>query len=62
MDKKNILDLKGFSYVVDSEQIKAYRSWPMERRLRWLFLGNRMRHQLDPGTKAIQDEFRQAKR
>jgi hypothetical protein len=53
--------LKGFSYDVSKEQIDEYRSWPIERRLRWLFLGNRLRKLLPKKTIEIQEAFRQGK-
>jgi len=49
---------RGFAYTVDPKQIDEYRKWPMERRLRWLLMGNRMRKLLPQETKALQDEFR----
>jgi len=52
---------KGFTYVVSREQIDEYRSWPVERRLKWLFLGNRLRRSLPQRTIEIQEDFRQGK-
>jgi hypothetical protein len=52
---------KGFSYHVSKEQIDEYRSWPIERRLRWLFLGNKLRKLLPKKTIEIQEAFRQGK-
>jgi len=52
---------KGFSYHVSEEQIDEYRSWPIERRLRWLFLGNKLRKLLPKKTIEIQEAFRQGK-
>jgi hypothetical protein len=52
---------KGFSYHVEQEKIDEYRSWPIERRLRWLFLGNKLRKLLPKKTIEIQEAFRQGK-
>ena len=54
-------EAKGFSYYVSQEQISDYRTWPLERRLKWLFLGNKMRKALSAKTIEIQDEFRSGK-
>ena len=52
---------KGFSYTVSQEQIYEYRRWPIERRLQWLFLANKMRESLPRKTIELQEAFRQAK-
>jgi hypothetical protein len=52
---------KGFSYYVSKEQIEEYRKWPMERRLKWLYFGNRLRKSLPPKIIEIQEAFRQGK-
>jgi len=52
---------KGFTYFVSQEQIDEYRSWPIERRLQWLFLANKMRKHLPKKTIEIQEAFRQGK-
>jgi len=52
---------KGFSYFVNDEQLKEYSSWPMERRLQWLLMGNKLRKLLPKKTIEIQDLFRQGK-
>jgi len=52
---------KGFSYILTKEQIDEYRSWPVERRLRWLFTANKMRRDLPKKTIEIQEAFRQGK-
>ena len=52
---------KGFSYFVKREQIERYRAWPVERRLKWLFYGNKLRKSLPTKTIAIQDAFRRGK-
>ncbi len=52
---------KGFSYFVSREQIEEYRKWPLERRLKWLFYGNKMRKLLPKKTIEIQEAFRQGK-
>lgn len=52
---------KGFEYVLTEEQIDEYRSWPIERRLQWLLLGNKLRKCLPAKTIEIQEAFRQGK-
>jgi len=52
---------KGFTYFVNDEQMKEYRAWPIERRLQWLFLGNKLRMLLPKKTIEIQEAFRQGK-
>ena len=52
---------KGFSYTVSREQIDEYRKWPLDRRLKWLLLGNKMRKCLPPKTIDLQEAFRQGK-
>ena len=45
----------------DKEQIEEYSSWPIERRLQWLFLANKMRRFLPRKTIELQEAFRQGK-
>jgi len=52
---------KGFTYTVSREQIDEYRTWPLERRLQWLFQANKMRKLLPQKTIEIQEAFRQGK-
>ena len=52
---------KGFSYSIERDQIERYRAWPVERRLKWLFYGNKLRKTLPAKTIAIQDAFRRGK-
>jgi len=52
---------KGFSYVLSREQIVEYRSWSLERRLKWLYIANKLRKELPPKTIEIQEAFRQGK-
>ncbi len=52
---------RGFSYYVDPDQIERYRHWPIERRLKWLFCGNKLRKSMPPNTVAIQEAFRKGK-
>ena len=52
---------KGFRYYVGKEQIREYSSWPMERRLQWLLMGNKLRKMLPKKTIEIQELFRQGK-
>jgi len=52
---------KGFSYILTKEQIDEYCSWPIERRLKWLFVANKMRRYLPKKTIEIQEAFREGK-
>ena len=52
---------KGFSYKLQPEIIEEYRRWPIERRLKWLLAGNRLRCKLPPKTIELQDAFREGK-
>ncbi len=52
---------KGFSYILTKDQIDEYSSWPVERRLKWLFIANKMRRYLPKKTIEIQEAFRQGK-
>lgn len=52
---------KGFAYFVSREQIEEYRKWPLERRLQWLFLANKMRRSLPAQTIRLQEAFRAGK-
>ena len=52
---------KGFTYTVSKEQIDEYRTWPLDRRLKWLFLANKMRKLLSKKTIEIQEAFREGK-
>jgi hypothetical protein len=52
---------RGFTYTVSWEQIDEYRTWPMDRRLKWLFQANKMRKLLPQKTIEIQETFRQGK-
>jgi len=52
---------KGYTYTVSREQIEEYRTWPLERRLKWLFYANKMRRLLPKKTIEIQEAFRQGK-
>ena len=52
---------KGFTYFIGKEQIKEYRSWPVDRRLKWLFFANKLRKSLPQKTIEIQEAFRQGK-
>jgi hypothetical protein len=49
---------KGFSYTIQREQIEEYRRWSIERRLRWIFLANKIRRLLPKHTIEIQEAFR----
>jgi len=52
---------KGYSYILTKEQIDEYRSWPIERRLKWLFVANKMRRYLPKKTIEIQEAFREGR-
>jgi len=52
---------KGFTYYVSREQIDEYRSWSIDRRLKWLYLGNKLRRSLPRKIIEIQEAFRQGK-
>ncbi len=52
---------EGFSYSVNRDQIDRYKEWPIERRLKWLLYGNKLRKYLPSRTIEIQEAFRQAK-
>jgi hypothetical protein len=52
---------RGFTYSVSREQILEYRTWPQERRLKWLLLANKMRRSLPLRTIQFQEAFRQGK-
>jgi len=52
---------KGFTYYVSQEQMDEYIKWPIERRLQWLFLANKMRKSLPRKTIEFQEAFRQGK-
>jgi len=49
---------RGYRYTVGTEQLRRYGQWPVERRLAWLYLGNKLRKQLPRKTIEIQDSFR----
>lgn len=51
----------GFTYTVSKEQLDEYRTWPIERRLKWLFYANKMRRSLPQKTIEIQELFRSGK-
>ena len=52
---------RGFSYWVDPDQIERYRTWPVERRLKWLFYGNKLRKSMPSNIIATQEAFRKGK-
>jgi hypothetical protein len=62
-DSKEIMEgqKKGFAYSVSKEQTEEYSSWPIERRLQWLFLANKMRRFLPRKTIELKEAFRQGK-
>ncbi len=58
MEKAN---RKGFSYKLEPEIIEEYRRWPIERRLKWLLAGNRLRRKLPAKIIELQDAYREGK-
>jgi hypothetical protein len=52
---------RGFTYTVSREQMDEYRKWPLDRRIKWLLLANKMRRHLPKKAIEIQEAFRQAK-
>jgi hypothetical protein len=52
---------KGYSYTIEKNQINDYKCWSIEQRLKWLFLGNKLRRSLPQETIKLQDAFRQGK-
>jgi len=52
---------KGFRYILTREQIEEYCRWPVERRLKWLFMVNKLRKSLPAKTIEIQNAFREGK-
>jgi len=52
---------KGFSYYVEKDQIERYRYWPAQRKLKWLFYGNKLRKSLPAHIIARQQAFRKGK-
>lgn len=51
----------GFTYTVSKEQLYEYRTWSIERRLKWLFYANKMRRSLPKKTIDMQELFRSGK-
>lgn len=49
---------RGFTYHVTPERLYEYQKWPIARRLRWLYLANKMRRSFPKKTLEIQDAFR----
>jgi len=49
---------KGFTYYVSPGQLEEYGRWSIERRLRWLYLVNKMRRSFPRETLKIQEAFR----
>jgi len=56
-----IMENKGFSYTLSREQINEYCSWPVERRLKWLFMANKLRRDLPKKIIEIQEAFRKGR-
>ncbi len=48
----------GFSYYVNDEQLREYHSWPVTKRVEWLYAVNLMRTRLPVEVRKIQDKFR----
>lgn len=52
---------KGFKYTLTRNQLEEYRTWPVERRLKWIYFANRLRKSLPKKTIEIQELFRKGK-
>jgi hypothetical protein len=52
---------KGFSYFVEQDHLERYQGWPVERKLKWLFYGNKLRKSLPAHIIARQEAFRKGK-
>jgi hypothetical protein len=52
---------RGFIYFVSREQIDEYMKWPIERRLEWFYLGNKLRKFLPRKTIELRETFRRGK-
>ncbi len=44
---KSRTEQKPEDYYIPKEAIDEYRSWPIERRLKWLYMGNLLRLKCD---------------
>ena len=48
----------GFYYYLDDDTILRYQEKSLEQRLRWLYMGNLLRHSYPRSIVEIQDRFR----
>ena len=48
----------GFYYYLDDETIRRYQEKSLVQRLRWLYMGNLLRHAYPRSIVEIQDRFR----
>jgi hypothetical protein len=55
-------EARGYTYFVEKDQIERYKAMPAELKLRWIFLGNKLRMNLPSETIAIQEAFRKGER
>jgi hypothetical protein len=51
----------GMDYYIPQEAIDEYRTWSIEQRLKWLYMGNLLRMDYDRNTIEVQDRFRDGK-
>ena len=58
--KKRKPKLRGFSYHLSRETLKAYQRKSYRKRLEWLYQGNLFRMHYPPEIIALQDKFRKA--
>lgn len=49
---------KGFSYFVSMKKIREFQKIPIEKRLAWLYEGNKLRKYYPQKTIEIQEKFR----
>jgi hypothetical protein len=52
---------KGFDYYLEKDILKNYHKKPLELRLKWLFMGNKLRKYCSKKTIKIQNKFREGK-
>lgn len=52
------MNKKGFDYYLEKEVLDSYGRKPLELRLRWLFMGNKLRKHYSKESIKIQEKFR----
>lgn len=52
---------KGFNYYLEKDILKDYQNKPLELRLKWLFMGNKLRKYSSKKTIKNQEKFRKAR-